>query len=73
MNLHIEICKENQKPWLGKQVRVFVDKKGFENTWLGRSSNYKLFAIHSKEKILGRFVNVKVKKLLPHYLISELI
>ena len=73
MNLHLKICKENQKPWLGKQIKVLIDKKGFENTWLGRSGTYKLFAIHSKEKILGRFVKVKVKKLLPHYLIGEII
>ena len=73
MNLHLEICKENQKSWLGKQVKVLIDKKGFENTWLGRSYNYKLFAIHSKQNILGKFVNVKVKKLLPHYLIGDLL
>lgn len=73
MDLHLKLCKENQKQWLGKQLRVLIDKKGFENTWLGRSENYKLFAVHSKKKLLGKFVKVKVKKLLPHYLISELL
>jgi MiaB-like tRNA modifying enzyme len=72
MKLHLNICKENQKPWLGKTASLLIDKKGYGNTWLGRSNNYKLFAIRSKEKILGRFVNVKVKKVLPHYLIGEL-
>ncbi len=71
MDLHLQICKENQKSWLGKELKVLIDKKGFENTWLGRSQNYKLFAVHSRKNILGRFVKVKVKKLLPHYLISE--
>lgn len=73
MNLHLEICKENQKQWIGKTARVLIDKKGFENTWLGRSENYKLFAVPSKENILGKFLNVKVKKILPHYLIGEII
>jgi len=72
MVLHLKICKENQKPWIGKKVKILIDKKGFENTWLGRAENYKLFAVHSRQNILGKFVNVKVKKLLPHYLISEL-
>ncbi|MBW2969253.1 tRNA (N(6)-L-threonylcarbamoyladenosine(37)-C(2))-methylthiotransferase, partial [Candidatus Woesearchaeota archaeon] len=58
MNLHLKICKENQKPWIGKKVKVLIDKKGFENTWLGRAENYKLFAVHSKQNILGKFVNV---------------
>lgn len=73
MNLHLQICNENQKQWLGKQAKVLIDKKGFENTWLGRADNYKLFAVQSKENILGRFVNVKVKKILPHYLIGEVV
>ena len=73
MKLHLQICKNNQETWIGKEVRVLIDKKGFENTWLGRSNNYKLFAVHSKRNILGKFVNVKVKKLLPHYLISKLV
>jgi tRNA-2-methylthio-N6-dimethylallyladenosine synthase len=71
MKLHLQMCKENQKSWINKQANVFVDKKGFNNTYLARSREYKLFAIQSKKNILGKFVNVKVKKVLPHYLISE--
>jgi len=73
MNLHLQICNEIQKPWLGKEIKVLVDKKGFANTWLGRMENYKLAAIISKEKILGKTVKAKVKKIYPHYLICELV
>ena len=73
MKLHLEICKENQKPWLNKEVEVLVDKKGFHNTYLARSQEYKLFAVQANKKILGKKIKVKVKKLLPHYLISETI
>ncbi len=73
MNLHLRICNELQKPWLGKEINVLIDKKGFENTWLGRTDAYKLAAVISKEKILGRIVKAKVKKILPHYLICELL
>ena len=73
MNLHLNICKENQTPWVNKKLKVLIDKKGFENTWLGRTNNYKLVAVHSNQKLLGKFVNVKIKKVLPHYLIAEII
>ena len=72
MNLHLQICNETQKFWLGKEIKVLIDKKGFENTWLGRTENYKLAAIISKEKILGKTLKAKVKKIYPHYLICEL-
>lgn len=73
MNLHLQICNEIQKPWLGKEINVLVDKKGFANTWLGRTNNYKLAAILTKEKILGKLIKAKVKKIYPHYLICELV
>jgi len=71
--LHLKICNELQKPFLNKEFKVLVDKKGFGNTYLARSDNYKLFAVQSREKIIGKKVKVKVKKLMPHYLVSEVI
>ncbi len=73
--LHLEICKENQKNWAGWKGKVLVDQKGpvYSGTYLARSPEYKLFAVHSREKILGKIVKVKVKKIMPHYLISEVI
>ncbi|MBD3247403.1 tRNA (N(6)-L-threonylcarbamoyladenosine(37)-C(2))-methylthiotransferase [Candidatus Pacearchaeota archaeon] len=73
MKLHLQICKELQKPWIGKEIKVLVDKKGFENTWLARTSSYKLVAVHSKENLLGKRINVKVKGSSPHYLLAETI
>jgi MiaB-like tRNA modifying enzyme len=70
--LHMQICLDNQKKWLGWKGKVLVDQIGFGNTYLARSQEYKLFAVQSKEKILGKIVKVKVTKTLPHYLISEL-
>ena len=71
MNLHLEICNEIQKSFLGKEIKVFVDKKGFGTTYLARDDNYKLVAVQSKEKILGKSLKVKIKKVLVHYLIGE--
>ena len=69
--VHLDICKEIQKPYLGRELKAIVSQKGFGNTYLGRTENYKLVAVHSQEKILGKTLNVKVKQILPHYLIAE--
>ena len=71
--LHKEICIENQKKYQNWQGKVLADQKGFENTYLARDKNYKLFAVHSKQNILGKIVKVRVKKTAYHYLISEVI
>ncbi len=73
MKLHLEICKQKQENYLGKELSIIVDEKGFENTWLGRTENYKLVAVQSREKILGKKVSVKIQKVSPHYLIGNLI
>ena len=68
--LHLEICNENQKKWKDWKGKVLVDQKGFGNTYLARNSSYKLFAVQSRENILGKKINIQVKQLMPHYLIS---
>jgi len=73
MKLHLEICKETQEKYKNWQGKVFVDKIGFGKTYLARNENYKLFAVHSNEKILGKTVSIKVKKLMPHYLICDVV
>lgn len=73
LKLHKDICNENQKKFLNTEHKVLVDSRGFENTWLARDKNYKLFAVHSRENILGKIVNVKVTRVTPHYLISDII
>ena len=73
LKLHNEICNENQKRFLNTEHEVLVNSKGFENTYLARDDNYKLFAVQSREKILGKKLKVKVKKITPHYLISEVV
>jgi len=71
MKLHLDICNKNQEKYLNQTLPVLIDSKGFENTWLGRTENYKLVAVQSRDKLLGKKVNVKINKLTPHYLIGE--
>ena len=72
--LHYEIQKNKNKAFQGKEAEVLVDQKGLENfpnTTLARDENYKLYAVFSKEKLLGKKVKIKVTKATPFYLISE--
>lgn len=71
--LHKEICNKKQKEFFNTEHKVLIDKKGFGNIYLARDKNYKLFAVMSKENILGKIVEVKVKKITHHYLISEVV
>jgi tRNA A37 methylthiotransferase MiaB len=71
MKLHLEICKDMQKEYASWKGEVFVDRPGFGKTYLARNENYKLFAVHSNKKILGKTIKVSVKQIMPHYLICE--
>jgi len=61
-----------QKDYLTKELKVFVNQKGFGKTFLARTENYKLVAVQSEKDILGKNINVKIKKLFPHYLVGEI-
>jgi len=71
--LHLQICNKKQKLFLGKSEKVLIDKKGFKNTYLGRNKDYKLFAVNSKKDILGKIINIKINKAMPHYLLGKII
>ncbi|VVB79143.1 tRNA-2-methylthio-N(6)-dimethylallyladenosine synthase [uncultured archaeon] len=72
MKLHLDICNENQLRWKYLETDVLIDQKGFPGTFLARDKNYRLFGVQTTNKnLLGKVVKVKVKKVLPHYLVSE--
>ena len=73
MNLHARIALENKEQLLGKEYKVLVSEKGFQDTWIARNENYQMIIIHSKENLLGKFLKVKVKEAKVHYLIGEVI
>jgi tRNA A37 methylthiotransferase MiaB len=66
------VSAKNQK-FIGLNCECLVDKKGFEDTWLCRDRNYRLIAVKSDGKILGKTVLVKINKSFAHYLIGEVI
>lgn len=72
MNLHKSIAFEENKKSVGWQGMCLVDKYGFENTWLARNINYNLIILKG-ENLIGKFLNVKVTKAMPHYLFADVV
>ncbi|OGI12498.1 hypothetical protein A3K64_03275 [Candidatus Micrarchaeota archaeon RBG_16_36_9] len=58
-----ELSLENNKKWIGWKGTVLILKKGKKpGQWLGRNPYYKLILTESKEKLLGKFVDVKIEE-----------
>jgi MiaB-like tRNA modifying enzyme len=73
MKIHNDIAIAKNEKLIGNITKAIVDERGFQDTWLARTDNYKLIAFKSKENLLGKIVNVKIIKARGHYLIGELI
>lgn len=73
MKLHSKIAFANNQKLIGKKMRVLVDSKGFQDSWLARNENYKLVVFNSKENLAGKFIDVVIEKATSHYLFGKLI
>lgn len=67
------ILLAKNKKLIGLRCKCLVDRKGFDGTWLSRNSSYKLVILRSRENLLGKNVDVKIIKAMPHYLIGNLV
>ena len=64
----------NNKKYLQKEVEVLVEKHIENNKWQGKTRTFKTVVFESNLKdLLGKFVIVKIKKVLPFGLSGELI
>jgi len=66
------ICLERNQAWLNWDGEVIVDERGKNGSWIGRNFAYKPIAIKSRDKLLGKFLRVKVKAAFPTYLLAEI-
>jgi len=71
MALHQKIAFEKNKEAISKKYSCLVDEKSFSDFFTCRNSFYKPILIRSKEKILGKLIDVKIVDASPHYLIGE--
>ena len=71
-NLVREISLEKNKKWIGWKGKILISKRGKkENQWFGRNFAYKPILIEEKNKVLGKFLDVKVKGAERSYLLAE--
>jgi threonylcarbamoyladenosine tRNA methylthiotransferase CDKAL1 len=71
-NLVREISLEKNKKWIGWKGKILISKRGKkENQWFGRNFAYKPVLIEEKNKILGKFLDVKIIEAERSYLLAE--
>lgn len=73
MRLHRDTALENKRKFLNKITKVLVNKKISNNLYEARDKNYNIVLLNSKENILGKTLEVKIKQLGVHHLIADLI
>jgi len=73
MDLHLKLAKEKNKKYLDKIMTVLVYDKGWKGNFLARDKNYRQVIVKSNENLKNQFIKVKIKEVMPHYLVSELI
>jgi MiaB-like tRNA modifying enzyme len=74
MELHRKTALENKKKFLGKEIKVFVNKNLGDNLFEARDENYNIVLISSKDKgIFGKNLFVKIKTIGVHNLVGEII
>ena len=71
-NLCKEISYLNNKSQVGKKFNILITEVGKNNTFVGRSDNYKPVVVKEEVK-LGLFYDVKTIDAKPTYLVARLI
>jgi len=67
-----EITLKRNKKYLGESVEVFVDEIGKDNSYIGRTMNYKPVVIKTDEDILGRILKVEIIDVKSNFLIGRI-
>jgi MiaB-like tRNA modifying enzyme len=73
MALHNKIALENNSKWIGQEMKVLVDEHNFDLVYTARNNSYKHIMIQSKERLLGKNVNIKIVRVDSHHLFGDII
>tara|TARA_Y100000034_G_C6870793_1_gene397542 strand:- start:222 stop:1508 length:1287 start_codon:yes stop_codon:yes gene_type:complete len=73
MRLHRDTALENKGKFLGKDCKVFVNKKIFGDLYEARDDNYNIVLVNSDGNLLGKNIDVRIGKLGVHHMIAQLI
>jgi len=67
-----KISKYNNQKHIGMKYNILITEKGKNNTYVGRTENYKPVVINQNVKI-GDFIPVEIIKIAPTYLVGSII
>lgn len=65
-----KIALENNKKYLNKTLEITITEKGKNNTYIGKTQNYKQVVVF-KNAVIGEKYKTKITQIKPGYLISE--
>lgn len=51
---------ENNRKYIGKEVEALIDIQKDENTWIGKTREYKTIMVKSNNNLLGQFIEAKI-------------
>jgi MiaB-like tRNA modifying enzyme len=73
MQIHRKTAKENKEKYLGKKIKVFVDKRmqNAEKLHEARDENYNIILLKCDKEMLGKEVEVIIKEVGVHHLVGE--
>jgi tRNA A37 methylthiotransferase MiaB len=64
-----KVASERNQRWVGWTGEILVDEVGkFSGSWVGRNFAYKPVAVKSKDRLLGKVLEVEVVKAFSTYL-----
>ena len=73
MQAHKETARENKLKYLNQERVVFINEKISEQLYRARDENYNIVVLQATKEFLGKEINVKIKQISIHSMISELI
>jgi len=72
MQMHRETALDNKKKFLNKELKVFVNKKLGDKLFEARDDNYNIVLVNTKDNVLGKNIDIKIKQIGVHHMIGEL-
>ncbi len=72
MEAHRKTAKQEKERFQNKTIKVLVDKKIGNQLYQARDTNYNKILIKGDKSMLGKTIEVQIKDIGVHHMISEL-
>jgi len=57
-----KVSADENKKWLGWKGKILITEEGKNNSYIGRNFAYKQVVVKSNKELLGKYINVEIKK-----------